>query len=143
MSGSASLRTALSHRALKRLSNGKAVRLTVFAPIQNPGDPNGDWVCEFEITGLGERVQSRAFGVDSMQALVEAVRGLRKGLEPFTSDLTWLSGRPGDTGVPYIVPYDDPDFTAVIVGTVQVESARQVLNSGGSGRRTTAARKRR
>jgi hypothetical protein len=116
----------IAARILRRSNDGGAVRVAIFAPKQDSRDPNNDWVCEFEITGLPKQMYSRAFGVDSMQAMVEAIRAIRHTLQPFSSELTWLSSV-GGIGFPLIPAYDDPDFMALIEATIEAENIRRTM----------------
>jgi hypothetical protein len=113
-------------RVLKLPKKG-TVRISVFAPERDASDPNGDWICRYQATGGDVAITSRAHGVDSLQALIEALRGVRHELEPFASKLSWLSGQLGDTGLPLIAPYDDPDFVAVLDASLELEHARRLM----------------
>lgn len=81
---------------------GRIVAVTIYEP--EPDREAGDgWVCEFRVQGaLNER--DRAHGVDSLQALVNAVQGVWKTLDNSGLSLTWAGGEPGDHGIPRIVP---------------------------------------
>jgi hypothetical protein len=45
-----------------------------------------------------------AHGADALQALINAIQGVRKALDDSSLALTWVGGEPGDHGVPRIVP---------------------------------------
>jgi hypothetical protein len=50
----------------------------------------GDWECPFLIEGVGKSKVQKAFGIDSMQALIEAIQGLRVNLEQIGRPLFFL-----------------------------------------------------
>ncbi|MEJ2183555.1 MAG: hypothetical protein P8Y66_08525 [Nitrospirota bacterium] len=55
---------------------------------------DGDWVCPYEITGFERPTGLRVFGVDAMQALLLAIKGLSVDLEIIArreeGKLSWL-----------------------------------------------------
>ncbi|MGM1060323.1 DUF6968 family protein [Saccharothrix sp. Mg75] len=64
------------------------------APRPDPLSSNGDWCCPHRITGLGDEVVGRAFGVDSLQAMLLSVYKLRLELaaraEAAGVELNWM-----------------------------------------------------
>jgi hypothetical protein len=111
----------IATRNLARCLDGTKVTITLFAPVQ---DVDGeDWECSFEVDGKG--LSGR--GVDSLQALVEALRGIKHVLDHDDTKLTWLSGKPKDTGIPRVLPYDDPDFAELLGALVDAEMQRRYV----------------
>ena len=78
---------------------GKPFVLTLGAPERVE---RHEWVCRFQIKGPGHRRVYRAFGVDALQALLNAVEGARVTLEKTVLQLPWLEE--GDPGIPRSVP---------------------------------------
>lgn len=67
---------------------GAAV-LRVGRPVEHP---DGDWVCPFQIAGLGDDQVYEAAGIDSLQALTMALQMARSRLESYrrSQRITWL-----------------------------------------------------
>jgi hypothetical protein len=65
------------------------VHASVHRPEKDP--ETGDYSCRFELVGLpeGNPCSRAARGVDSLQALHEAIQGIRAALEPFRGRLRW------------------------------------------------------
>ncbi|HEX6344695.1 DUF6968 family protein [Umezawaea sp.] len=53
------------------------VTIRVGTPHPDPLSSNGDWCCPHQILGLGDDAVGASFGVDSLQALLLSVFGLR------------------------------------------------------------------
>ncbi|HWO59936.1 MAG TPA: hypothetical protein VNO31_07880 [Umezawaea sp.] len=70
------------------------VTIRVGTPRPDPLSPNGDWCCPHQIVGLGDEAVEASFGVDSLQALLLSVFGLRVKLaaraEEAGVSLDWL-----------------------------------------------------
>ncbi len=69
------------------------VVLRIGKPRQDPL-PGGDWLCARQIVGLGDETVEASFGVDSLQAFLLGVYGLRLRLheraEAAAVTLDWL-----------------------------------------------------
>jgi len=87
-------------RHLVDVTSGTPVVVTVWAP--EPDVPP-DWRCAFEITGIAETHRDYGHGIDSMQALQSALRGVRSFLDKHLSRLKW-SGETGHIGFPKTIP---------------------------------------
>ena len=61
------------------------------------------WECRFLIEGMGAPIIGRAGGVDTLQALLQAVEGVRVGLEQTGHRFVWLDPQDG-LGLPFLVP---------------------------------------
>jgi hypothetical protein len=79
----------------------KIVRVTIGRP--HP-DPRGDWICPVHVQGLGDAQQQAGFGVDAVQALLNAFEAVRYMLDESGLALTWVGGESGDPGFPKLVP---------------------------------------
>jgi hypothetical protein len=67
-------------------------------------DPRGDWICPYQVNGLGRNGVQEAHGVDALQALQLALEGIRTALDRSGKSLSWTGGEPGDTGFTRSVP---------------------------------------
>src|SRR6266446_8328926 len=61
------------------------------------------WECRFLIEGMGAPIVGRAGGVDTLQALLQAVEGVRVSLEQTGKPFVWLDPQDG-LGFPFLVP---------------------------------------
>jgi hypothetical protein len=85
-----------------------------------------EWACTVEICRDGEVKTFTGRGVDSLQALLSAVSGLRNVLKPEISRLTWL-GAPGEVGLPRLIAEEDSDYLALIDHLIAAEQCREIL----------------
>jgi hypothetical protein len=93
--------TPIAERLLT--TDGRAVTIAIYAPEPDPASPHGDWRCEFRLTGALD-ADAYGHGLDSLQALGNAIQGVRMYLDDSGLSLTWDGLEPGDHGVPRIVP---------------------------------------
>lgn len=108
-------------------ANQTPIEVCVYEPVRDETDPNGDWRCEFSIKRGSVPEQLRhVWGVDSLQALVVAIKALRHALEPETADLSWL-GQVGVTGIPLQIFDDSPQRTAMFRSLIDAEVHREAL----------------
>lgn len=76
----------IATRQLRTASTpSRSVVVRLFAPQQE----GNNWSCVFEIA-TDRTEQTRAFGVDSMQALQMAIEGIRVTLQSLPEPLVWL-----------------------------------------------------
>ena len=86
-------------------ADGRTVQVLIGQPQPFP-EEGGDYYCPFQITGIGNDMVMHLAGVDSVQALLLALKMI--GARLYTSDegragtLTWLEHR--NLGFP-VVPY--------------------------------------
>ena len=52
------------------------VTVTVGRPVLDPEAPYDDWLCPYQLRGVGDEVVRAVFGVDAMQALILALHTL-------------------------------------------------------------------
>lgn len=94
--------TIMATRVLS-ISNGEAKELVVvlYQPYEIDKD---EWVCVFK---LGEQ-KKKAHGIDSFQALIMAIEGIRYLLDNTSINLNWCEGS-NFLGFPKFVPMFLPD----------------------------------
>lgn len=102
-----SLGFVVARRTLVDADTGHRVVLSVGKP-RFIGD-GWDWVCPFEIKGIGKTIRGHAHGIDALQALQLVGPAIRGALEStgrtltFLGDPYWQSGFPNviiDLGIP-------------------------------------------
>lgn len=120
--------SVVAQRTLRRRADGKPFHVVLYAPVREHLSPE-EWACSVgvRIARQPERVLSTGRGVDSLQALVMALVGLRKALQEEADGLVWL-GEPGEIGVPLVVAEHDPTFLNVIDALVQTEYAHRAAH---------------
>jgi hypothetical protein len=60
-----------------------------------------EWRCPYRVADE----TSYAHGLDGFQSLLMALTGVRMALDKMDSQLKWRGGKPGDHGVPRLVPH--------------------------------------
>jgi hypothetical protein len=99
-------------------------RITVRLGTPRPAK-DVDWLCPYEIDGLGGARVEVAHGLDAMQALMMALEAIRVRLEQDGLQCTWQGGEEGDAGFPRVVPtFFGPAFTATIHRLIDREVER-------------------
>jgi hypothetical protein len=93
------LGTAIAIRQLTQVENPRKKISVALGRPRRVGTTQ--WVCRFQIRGLDDSSIKNAFGVDALQALLNAVEGSRVCLEKTRSNLRWIGG---NTGIPRSVP---------------------------------------
>lgn len=63
-----------------------------------------DWMCPFQISGIGRPRVYAAYGVDALQALQLVFKAIRFELARHAIDAVWLGSEPWDLGFPEYVP---------------------------------------
>lgn len=95
------MKTVIARRRYRDLSNrGRPVEVRVGAPRRS----GRDWKCAFQVLGLQDDSVEDAFGVDGVQALLQAFEGVRAKLKRSSAHLAWPGGEDGDAGIPAQVP---------------------------------------
>jgi hypothetical protein len=113
----------VAERSLVRCDTGSLVVARVFKPVPDPEDPDSTWACGYEIIGLDETVRDRAFGIDSMQALILSFQGIRGALKAGTE--VSFADEAGHTG--FERHHLDPDMEALFENLMEAEIIRQNL----------------
>jgi hypothetical protein len=99
----------------------RRVTVSIGAPRRHP---KGDWECPYRIEGLGESKVSASGGVDSLQALILAIEGIRVTLERTGDRFVWLDEAFG-AGIPsYIPTHYGPRFESRISQVLEREAQR-------------------
>ena len=130
--------------ATRRLNVLGDARRTVTIWIGRPRRVRvGEWACPVQFAGLGETGQIAGRGVDSCQALVEALAGIHYMLAQSGSRFSWSSIK-DETGFPRAVPYSfGPKFSARINQHIDrelerfVQTAKRRLKGKAARRRST------
>jgi hypothetical protein len=89
--------------AVRRL-RVRGSRRTVLVRLGKPRRAGRDWRVPVQIRGVGSAELLDGFGVDAIQAVINALEGIRVTLAKSGQHLTWVGGRSGDTGFPRVVP---------------------------------------
>jgi hypothetical protein len=118
------LGTVIAERTLTRVEHANAlVRIRIGRPRKERA--TGDYICPVAIEGIGDRKLCQAHGIDSMQALQNALQAIRLELAPHTSSLSWAGGQEGWLGFPKVIPdLFGPKFTQRVEGLVDREVDR-------------------
>ena len=92
--------------AVRRLSvvgePGREVVITLGKPRAELKTPT--FRCSFLVEGIPKARRRVAYGVDSLQALQNAIEGARRVLERAGLVCTWHGGQPGEIGLPRAIP---------------------------------------
>ena len=96
--------------ASRQLRTADRRRTRVVVRLAQPQhESSGDWVCRFEISGLGHHRLNAGRGVDAFQALQQALEGIRLMLDETGRKLSFL-----DTGShffpKYVPQFFGPEF---------------------------------
>jgi hypothetical protein len=121
----------LAVRTLITPDGAPPVRLELGHPTQTPGEDE-EWSCPLRIV-QGEQVvvQDEGFGSDALQALVNAIAGLRWHFDRSGLTAAWFHDQPG-TGLPlYLARGLGPEFEAHLQGLVDAEVARRAREREG------------
>ncbi|MGH7563122.1 MAG: DUF6968 family protein [Gemmatimonadota bacterium] len=89
--------STIAERELIDVESGKPVRIRVERPGQVADD---EWCCRFSVEGAAPGSLDRAYGIDSLQALVLALEGIRLAVEGKRDQLSFMDGPPGQLGLP-------------------------------------------
>ena len=96
------LGTVIAERRLRITGRPEAdVRARLGQPLPLPDDPQDDYYCPYQITGLGDGKVRYAVGVDGLQALELAIRILPTELDAVRRQypgLGWEDAPPGNDG---------------------------------------------
>jgi hypothetical protein len=93
--GRTDLGRVVAHRALSEKGFPQRKIVVSIGLPRRDQEPGGDWECPFLIEGFGKSKVQKAFGVDSVQALILAIQGIRVNLEQTGRDLFWLDPQNG------------------------------------------------
>jgi hypothetical protein len=98
MPGSLARVKRIASRVFINKRTGDRVIASIYAPRPLPKE---EWACRFVIRGLPQPHRHDARGVDSLQALFEAIQGIRFFLAQSGLPITWFEGEgeAGDYGI--------------------------------------------
>jgi hypothetical protein len=103
----------------------KAITITLGKPRLPKGER--DWECPFRISGSGIRVLENGYGVDSMQAVTNALQGIRYFLDKSGKSFEWFGIPINGGGFQRFIPwYGDSRFTRRLEKLIDVELKREV-----------------
>src|SRR3712207_1676313 len=118
------LGTVIAERTLTVVGQGdSSARIRIGKPRKDR--TTGDYFCPYTLEGLGDQKASEAWGMDSMQALQNALQGIRLALTPHANTLSWAGGQEGWLGFPKVIPdLFGPTFTLRLEKLVERETDR-------------------
>ena len=82
---------------------GRKIVVSIGLPRPDRLSKHGDWECPFLIEGVGESKVETTYGVDSLQALILAITGVRVRLEQSGRNFFWFDPNIG-ADIPLYVP---------------------------------------
>ena len=89
--------------------DGKTVLLRIGKPRKVS---DLEWQCAFHISNIGMNEIQMGYGIDAIQALLEAIEGSRIFLESSGKKFLWEGGEEGEVGISRYVPmFYGQDFT--------------------------------
>ena len=112
----------------RKLSTRGTAPKAVTVSLGTPRLPKGetDWECPFRITGGGIRVHERSYGVDAIQALQNALGGIRSFLDTSGQSFEWFD-LPMDAAFPKPIPsYGDERLTKRLEKLIDRELERNL-----------------
>jgi len=116
----------IARRTLMSVDTGHPIELVLFRPEVQQGE-QGEWSCRLELRRGADNVAVlTGRGIDSLQALINAIGGFRSFFKDELARLTWF-GVPRDVGLPKLISDDDPDFLALLEQVIETEYRRQAL----------------
>ncbi|HEX8822865.1 MAG TPA: hypothetical protein VF794_23260 [Archangium sp.] len=118
------LGTVIAERTLTFVEpKASLVRIRIGKPRK--ARTTGDYFCPFSIESLGNQKVHEAWGIDSIQALQNALQAIRLELAPHENSLEWEGGQDGWLGFPKVVPdLFGPRFTRRLEDLVERETER-------------------
>jgi len=121
---SRTLGTVMAERSLTLVGQGDSLaRIRVGKPRKDRA--TGDYFCPFILVGVGEEKVRQAWGIDSMQALQNALQAIRIELAPHADNLRWEGGQEGWLGFSQTIPdLFGPKFTRHLEELVERETDR-------------------
>lgn len=140
------LGTVIAERTLTAVGQGdSSARIRIGKPRKDR--TTGDYFCPYTLEGLGDRKVREAWGLDSVQALQNALQAIRLELTPHANNLSWAGGQDGWLGFPKVIPdLFGPTFTLRLEKLVERETdrfARSLEMKHSKAPATSTARRRR
>lgn len=99
----------------------------VLIEIYEPVEVNQmEWRCDFSVHGMSTSGPQMAFGIDSIQAILSAIDGIRLYLSGANESVSWL-GQNSEIGLPRSIPTSlGFEFYQKLCGIIDDEVERQV-----------------
>ncbi|MFY0562324.1 DUF6968 family protein [Archangium lansingense] len=122
--GPRALGTVIAERTLTTMGQSESsARIRIGKPRKDRA--TGDYFCPYTLEGLGDRKVHEAWGMDSIQALQNALQAIRLELTPHANNLSWAGGQDGWLGFPKVIPdLFGPTFTLRLEKLVDRETER-------------------
>jgi hypothetical protein len=129
----------IAHRVFTVGKPGKRAEVLLGRPRRSR---RGEWVCAFQFKGMQSTEIQRAFGVDALQALLNAVEGIRTTIEKQQCELSWAGG--SGSGIPAQIPlYFGEKFARRITKMLERELRKfAIAAQKGAGRKSGKQRNR-
>ena len=109
--------------ASRQLQTADRKRTKVVVRLAQPQqESSGNWVCRFEITGLGRHRVNAGHGVDAFQALQQALEGIRLMLDETGRKLSFL-----DMGTHFFPKYVPQYFGPKFERKLNLHVEREIL----------------
>jgi hypothetical protein len=104
----------------------RKIVVSIGMPRKDPLSKHGDWECPFLLQGVGDSTVQRSGGVDSMQALIVAIQGIRVGLEQSGRKFFYIDPKMGSFQIPMFVPTSlGKEFEDRVGLAIERETVRQ------------------
>ena len=113
----------VASRKFRNEKTGERIVASIYAPRRLSKD---EWACRLVIRGLPEPHRHDVSGVDSLQAVFEAVQGIRFFLAKSGLPITMLDGEIGDFGIYRSLAGFDVAMTQHLEGIVEREITKLV-----------------
>lgn len=117
--------TILGQRTLVPADGGRGT-LVVSLGIPRPTPGHDDWGCPFRLKGLGIDRVEYAYGIDSLQALTNALQGIRYVLDRLERPVTLDGASPPETAFARFIPIGLGTLTGRLEKMVDREIVRSV-----------------
>lgn len=125
----------IASREFVNEKNGKRIVAEIFTPRQVGAL---EWACRYVIRGLRGRHDRVAYGIDSLQALFQAMQGVRYYLQRSEQRISFL-GRVGDLGIHRALAGFDVTSTRYLERVVEREM-KMLVRARKKKRRVTGTR---
>ena len=113
----------LGERTLVPADGGRG-KLVVSLGMPRPTPGYDDWGCPFRLKGLGVNQVEYAYGIDALQALTNALAGIRYRLDRLERPVTLDGCLPPETGFSRFIPIGLGPFSRKLERMVDLETAR-------------------
>lgn len=91
----------IATRKLCELTSDKQIVIQIGIPRKVS---ENEWECAFFVTNIEMHEIQFGYGIDGLQALIQAIEGTRVFLERCGKEVLWEGSEEGETGIPRYVP---------------------------------------